>query len=70
LVTDSEAVHQRIEREADGDEVEKRFPYFRFSDLGDIGLGEWNKAEMCKDATLISILISTKAQTTELIKLN
>jgi hypothetical protein len=43
LVTNSEDVHQRIDRESRS----KQLPYFRFNvsrDVGDIGLGDWNKA--------------------------
>jgi predicted acylesterase/phospholipase RssA len=43
LATNSEDVHQRIERESRS----KQFAYFRFNvprDVGDIGLGDWNKA--------------------------
>lgn len=43
LATNSEDVHQRIERES----RRKQFPYFRFNvprDVGDIGLGDWTKA--------------------------
>ena len=43
LSTDSERVHQEIEREF----RRKQLPYFRFNvsrDIGDIGLEEWNKA--------------------------
>lgn len=43
LATNSEDVHQRIQR----DSRLKQFPYFRFNvprDVGDIGLGDWDKA--------------------------
>jgi predicted acylesterase/phospholipase RssA len=44
LATNSEDVHQRISRSSSKG---KRFPYFRFNvprDVGDIGLGDWTKA--------------------------
>ena len=47
LATNSEDVHQRIERDSRSSEKEKQFPYFRFNvprDVGDIGLGDWNKS--------------------------
>jgi hypothetical protein len=46
LATNSEDVHQRVQRASR--ENEKRFPYFRFNvprDVGDIGLGDWNRSE-------------------------
>ena len=45
LATDSEGVHQRVQRYSS--EKEKQFPYFRFNvprDVGDIGLGDWSKS--------------------------
>jgi len=43
IVTDTEAVHDHLQREA-----EHQFPYFRFNverDVGDIGLEDWKKME-------------------------
>jgi len=43
IVTNTEAVHDGLHREAD-----QRFPYFRFNverDVGDIGLEDWKKLE-------------------------
>lgn len=48
LAVNSEDVHQRVLRTSGSSEKEKRFPYFRFNvprDVGDIGLGDWNKSE-------------------------
>lgn len=47
LATDSEAVHQRVQRASRSSEKEKQFPYFRFNvprDIGDIGLGDWQRS--------------------------
>ena len=46
LASNSEDVHQRLQRASRS--KEKTFPYFRFNvprDVGDIGLGDWKKAE-------------------------
>ena len=43
IVTNTEAVHDGLHREAD-----QRFPYFRFNverNVGDIGLEDWKKVE-------------------------
>jgi predicted acylesterase/phospholipase RssA len=48
LVTNSEEVHQRLQRASRTTDVENQFPYFRFNverEIGDIGLGDWNKVE-------------------------
>jgi predicted acylesterase/phospholipase RssA len=48
LATNSEDVHQRVQRASRSREKEKQFPYFRFNvprDVGDIGLGDWSKSE-------------------------
>jgi Patatin-like phospholipase len=48
LATDSEGVHQRIQRTSQSTDSDHRFLYFRFNvdrDVGDIGLGDWRKAE-------------------------
>jgi predicted acylesterase/phospholipase RssA len=48
LITDSEGVHQRLQRDSQPTNNETRFPYFRFNverDINDIGLGEWKRKE-------------------------
>jgi len=48
FATNSEDAHQRVQRAARSIEKEKQFPYFRFNvprDVGDIGLGDWNKSD-------------------------
>lgn len=48
LATNSEDVHQRVQRASRSSEKEKQFPYFRFNvarDVGDIGLGDWKRSE-------------------------
>jgi hypothetical protein len=48
LVTNSEEVHQRLQRASRANDTDKQFPYFRFNverDIGDIGLEDWKKAE-------------------------
>jgi hypothetical protein len=48
LVTNSEDVHQRVQRASRSSEKERQFPYFRFNvarDVGDIGLGDWERSE-------------------------
>jgi predicted acylesterase/phospholipase RssA len=48
LVTNSEQVHQRLQRTSRTTDADKQFPYFRFNverDVGDIGLEDWKKAE-------------------------
>ena len=48
LVTNSEDVHQRLQRTSRATDIDKQFPYFRFNverDVGDIGLEDWKKAE-------------------------
>jgi Patatin-like phospholipase len=47
LATNSEDVHQRVARDPRSNPKEKRLWYFRFNvprDVGDIGLGDWTKA--------------------------
>lgn len=46
--TNSEDVHQRVQRASRSSEQEKQYPYFRFNaprGVGDIGLRGWNKSE-------------------------
>jgi predicted acylesterase/phospholipase RssA len=48
LATDSEDVHESLQRKSHLNDPDQRFPYFRFNvarDVGDIGLGDWMKAE-------------------------
>lgn len=48
LVTDSENVHQELQRASRDPDAEKRFPYFRFNvqrEVGDIGLADVEKQE-------------------------
>jgi hypothetical protein len=48
LASNSNDVHQRVQRASRSTEMDKQFPYFRFNvprDVGDIGLGDWNKSE-------------------------
>ena len=48
MVTNSEDVHQRLQRTSRAIDVDKQFPYFRFNverDVGDIGLEEWKREE-------------------------
>ena len=48
LITDSEHVHRRLRWAACSTDIDRRFPYFRFSverDVGDIGLEEWRREE-------------------------
>ena len=47
LATNSEEVHQRVRKQSRFSDT-GRFPYFRFNvprDVGDIGLGEWNRSD-------------------------
>lgn len=47
LATNSEEAHQRVRRQSRFSDT-ARFPYFRFNvprDVGDIGLGEWNRSD-------------------------
>lgn len=47
LVTDSENVHNQLWEASRVSNVDARFPYFRFNverDVGDIGLGEWQRS--------------------------
>jgi len=47
LATNSEEVHQRLQRTSRATDINKQFPYFRFNverDVGDIGLEDWKKA--------------------------
>jgi hypothetical protein len=47
LSTDSEGIHQRVQRALRSTHVDKETHYFRFNvarDVGDIGLGDWNKS--------------------------
>jgi patatin-like phospholipase/acyl hydrolase len=48
MATDSEAVNERLEGAAESHDIDGSLAYFRFSvdrDVGDIGLGDWRKAE-------------------------
>jgi predicted acylesterase/phospholipase RssA len=48
LATNSEDVHQRLQRTSRAIDVDNKFPYFRFNverDVGDIGLEEWKREE-------------------------
>jgi hypothetical protein len=48
LATDSEDVHESLQRKSHLNDPDQRFPYFRFNVaryVGDIGLGDWMKAE-------------------------
>jgi predicted acylesterase/phospholipase RssA len=48
LAHDSEGIHQRVQRSLRSTQVHKQRYYFRFNvsrDVGDIGLGDWNKSD-------------------------
>jgi len=56
LVTNSEAVHQRLLKESKSSDPERQFPYHRFNvdrDMQNIGLQEWSKMEEMASHTAV-----------------